>query len=42
MFLYSGTHIHGTSDNSDFKVDGVSDKQYPIMLDWRRPEWHTR
>ena len=31
-------YIHGRDDNTQFKVEGVSDKMYPIKLDWVRPE----
>lgn len=30
-------YVHGKTDNSEYAVDGVSNKQYPIKLDWRRP-----
>ena len=29
--------IHGRDDNTQYKVEGVSDKMYPIKLDWVRP-----
>lgn len=29
--------LHGFDDNLDFKIQGVSDRQYPIMLQWERP-----
>ena len=35
-------YVHGWNDNSEFSVEGVSDKQFPILLDWRRPERVSR
>ena len=30
-------YVHGKTDNSKFTVGGVSSKQYPIKMEWRRP-----
>ena len=28
---------HGFNNNVGLKIEGVSDKQYPVMLQWERP-----
>ena len=30
--------MHGMNDNKGYKVDGVSDKQYPVPMEWTRPK----
>ena len=34
---FSKPFLHGDTNELDFKVEGVSDKQFPIMLQWERP-----
>ena len=32
------TYVHGHSSNEGFAKDGVSDKIFPVPIEWRRPK----
>lgn len=38
----SSTHLHGKSSEKNVMVEGVSDRQFPVIVEWERPEHPKR